>query len=90
LTPAGIAFAITQSWLTGAAMHRCRSSADGMWVCELRNGAETFHVAWNVKGDSTLSIPQQWRAGYVAQLSGGKAAIQGNSIPVGAQPVLIQ
>jgi len=90
LTPAGIAFATTQSWLTGAAMHRCRSSADGTWVCELRRGAETFHVAWNAKGGSTLSIPQDWHAGYVAQLSGAKTAVQGNSIPVGAQPILIQ
>ena len=36
LTPAGVAFATTQKWMTGAVMSGCGNSPDGAWVCELR------------------------------------------------------
>jgi hypothetical protein len=90
LTAAGKAFATTQAWMTGAAMIRCAGSADGTWVCDLRNRNGAFHIVWNTKGDTMLPVPEEWHASYINALSGGTTAIHGNSITVGVQPVMVQ
>jgi hypothetical protein len=90
LTPAGKAFATTQAWMTGAAMTRCAGSADGTWVCDLRNGNRAFHILWNTKGNTMLPVPEEWHASYANALSGGSTAIHGKSIAVGVQPVMVQ
>jgi len=90
LTPAGKAFATTQAWMTGAIMTRCASSADGTWICDLRNKNGAFHILWNTKGNTILPLPEDWHATYANNLENGKIAIQGKSISVGIQPMLIQ
>jgi len=90
LTQAGNAFATIQTWMTGAVMTRCASSADGTWICDLRNQSGPFHIVWSTKGNTTLPIPGYWHASSAEQLAGGKAEIQSQSIAVGVQPVLIQ
>jgi hypothetical protein len=71
-------------------MTRCASSADGTWICDLRNQSGPFHIVWSTKGNTTLPIPGYWHASSAEQLAGGKAEIQSQSIAVGVQPVLIQ
>jgi hypothetical protein len=89
LTRAGIAFATTQEWLTGAVMTRCASSVEGTWICDLEKNNSRFHIVWNTEGTAIFPLPDGWHASYVNHLSGGKTAIQGRSIVLGVQPVLI-
>jgi hypothetical protein len=90
LTPAGIAFATVQGWMTGAIMSRCASSADGTWTVDLQKENSTFHVVWNTRAATTFAIPEGWHASYANQLAGGKTTIHGNSTSIGVEPVLIQ
>ena len=90
LTPAGKAFATTQLWMTGAIMTRCTNSSDGTWMCDLHNKSGAFHILWNTNGDTTLAIPEDWHASHASSLAGGKTTIQGTSITIGVQPILIQ
>jgi hypothetical protein len=90
LTLAGKAFATTQAWMTGAVMTRCINSTDGTWMCDLRNQNGVFHILWNTNGNTMLPLPEDWHASYANTLAGSKTAIQGKSIAIGIQPMLIQ
>jgi len=90
LTSAGRAFSTTESWMTGAVLSRCESSADGTWICDMHNQGTTAHIVWNTKGNTTINLPSAWNAGHSTSLMGARAEIAGNSIAVGVQPSLIQ
>jgi hypothetical protein len=90
LTPAGRAFATTQAWMTGAVMTRCIGSPNGIWMCDLKNRKGVSHILWNTKGTLTFPIPEGWRHGSVYELDGGRTPIQGMSIAIGIEPILIE
>jgi hypothetical protein len=90
LTPAGNAFATIQAWMTGAVMIGCANSPDGSWVCDLRTNVGISHILWNTKHTTAVTVPENWQAHYANSLAGGKVAIVGGLITLGAEPVLIQ
>ena len=90
LTPAGNAFITIQQWLTGTVMKRCQTSDNQTWFCELNDNGKTEYIIWNVASDSSFPISREWRVSQMTQLSGSKSGIQGDSISIGIQPVLLQ
>jgi len=90
LTPAGVAYRTVEQWMIGSVLNRCVNSSDGFWVCDLsRNGSES-HIVWNPGGDRTFTLPQNWNASRIIDLQAHESPVSGNSISVGAQPVLLQ
>jgi hypothetical protein len=90
LTPAGKAFATIQTWMTGATLSRCADSGSGVWTCDLDRGGQGSHIVWSTRGNTSVSVPAAWQAATSTSLDGARTAIQGASIQVGEQPVLIQ
>ena len=90
LTPAGRAFATTQTWMKGAALSQCASPHDGVWICDLHRAEKPSHIVWSAKGDTVFSIPADWNANVVRSLAGARVETNGNSIVLGVQPLLIQ
>jgi hypothetical protein len=90
LTPAGNAFITIQRWMTGAVMKRCTTSDEQTWTCELQKNGAPAYLAWNTAGQKSFSIPTDWRVKEMTQLNGGNSSINGTSIQIGIQPVLIQ
>jgi hypothetical protein len=90
LTPAGMAFATIQTWMTGARLTRCADNGNGVWTCDLERDKGSSHVLWSTKGNTQVQVPAEWTAQQTYSLSGGKAMIQGRSVEVGEEPVLIQ
>lgn len=90
LTPAGMAFATIQKWMTGAVLTGCNVDGKGVWTCELERGNRSSHILWSARGETEASIPAAWQASEVDSLNGSRNALQGTSIHAGAQPVLIQ
>jgi hypothetical protein len=90
LTPAGVAYRTVEQWMIGSVLNRCVNSSDGFWVCDLsRNGSES-HIVWNPGSDRTFTLPQNWNATRIIDLQAHESPFSGNSISVGAQPVLLQ
>ncbi len=90
LTPAGRAFVTIQTWMTGAVVTGCAGAANGIWTCAMTRSGPIAHVLWSVKGDTPFSIPDAWRAQEIDSLDGSKSSLQGKSIQIGLQPVLVQ
>jgi hypothetical protein len=90
ITPAGKAFSQIQQWMVGAVLHRCGSSADGTWVCDLDRSGVPAHVVWNASGNKTFVIPPDWQVSGITSLAGISSQRQGNTTAIGVQPVLIQ
>jgi len=90
LTPAGHAFVNIQAWMTGAVLTRCTGNSSGLWTCDLTGSGRNTHILWNVKGSAQFQLPPEWNAKELDSLNGNRAAVEGKSIEVGAQPVLIQ
>jgi hypothetical protein len=90
ITAAGKAFITIQEWLSGAVMKRCESPDGQVWTCALERNGTVAHLAWNTQGEKPFSIPNEWHAREVIQLSGERRPINGNSSSIGIQPVLIQ
>jgi hypothetical protein len=90
LTPAGKAFATVQTWMTGATLNRCAVDGNGVWTCEFERGNRSSHILWSTRGNTSVSIPDTWHVTESNSLDGSRTAVQGKSIQVGEQPVLIQ
>jgi hypothetical protein len=90
LTPAGKAFATVQAWMTGAVMNRCTSSADGIWMCDLRMKGGVSHILWDTKGNAIFAVPKGWHVSHVDTLNGTRGPLRGKPVAVGSQPILIQ
>ncbi len=90
LTPAGTAFVTIQTWMTGSVLTGCSVNENGVWTCGLERGNRSSHILWNARGETDTPIPAAWQASEVDSLNGSKSAMQGRSIQVGAEPVLIQ
>jgi hypothetical protein len=90
LTAAGRAFVTIQDWLKGSVMKRCLTSENKNWICEIDRGESSQYIVWNTDGDRSFRLSKDWRVSKVTQLAGGTSPIQGDSIQIGIQPVLIQ
>jgi hypothetical protein len=90
LTPAGRAFVTIQRWMTGAVMKRCMTSANHNWICELQKDGKTEYILWNPDGPVSFRISRDWHVSQVTQLAGGSGAIDGDSVSIGIDPVLLQ
>jgi len=90
LRAGGRAFATIQQWMTGAVMKRCLTSPDKNWVCEMNQSGAWQYIVWNTDGDRSFRLSHDWHVSRVMQLSGTTTPIQGDSIRIGIQPVLIQ
>ena len=90
LTPAGMAFATIQKWMTGAVLTGCSVNGNGVWTCGLERGNRSSHILWSAGGEAETPIPAGWQASEVDSLNGSKNSMQGGSIQIGPLPVLIQ
>jgi hypothetical protein len=90
LTAAGTAFVAIQQWMTGSVMKRCQTSDNQSWVCQLDKGGRTEYLVWNAAGSSSFHFPKEWRITQMTQLSGSRSEIQGDTVSIGIQPVLLQ
>jgi len=56
-TPPGLAYAVVQSWMSGATLTGCRQYVNGLWACELqRTGGYDAWMLWSSTGN-TISVP---------------------------------
>jgi hypothetical protein len=90
LTPAGKAYITIEGWLTGAVMERCDTIDGETWVSDLQKNGKPVHIVWNTAGGKTFTLPSAWQVSEVTQLSGGVVGVNGNSVQIGIQPVLLQ
>jgi Glycosyl hydrolases family 39 len=90
ITSAGRAYTTIEQWMVGSVLNRCAGSGDGTWVCDLDRNNQTSHVVWNTTGNTSFSIPPDWRVSRITSLSGVTSESQGDSIAIGVQPVLVQ
>jgi hypothetical protein len=88
--PAAKSFATIQTWLTGSVLHRCLTSDNHDWVCELDQSGTWKYIVWNTDGDRSFRLAKNWKVSKVTQLDGSVAKIDGDTIHVGISPVLIQ
>jgi hypothetical protein len=59
LTPAGTAYGVMESWLSGASLTQCQEYQSGLWACELqRTGGYDAWMIWSTTGGNiTQAIP---------------------------------
>ncbi|HTV60709.1 MAG TPA: cellulase family glycosylhydrolase [Verrucomicrobiae bacterium] len=90
MTPAAHAFATIQQWMTGAVMHKCIESENHNWVCEMDRDGAWSYIVWNPGGERAFRVASNWHVSRVTQLSGGTSHIEGGTVQIGIEPVLIQ
>jgi hypothetical protein len=90
LRPGGLAFEAIQKWLTGSVMRHVWTSDNKNWVVQIDQGGRAEYIVWNEQGDRSFRLSKDWHVSRVTQLLGGTSAIQGDSVQIGIQPVLIQ
>jgi hypothetical protein len=90
LTPAGVAFATIQKWMTGAVLTGCSSARNGLWTCGFQRENSVSHVMWSATKETAVPVPVAWQAHELEMLNGNRTQIQNNAITVGIAPVLIQ
>lgn len=89
-TAAGLAYAHTAQWLTGATMVQ-RSVTDGTWVIGLaRPGGVQAWVVWHPDGPAVFDVPLAWNIGHVHDLSGGTTSFGGGMLTIGIAPLLLE
>lgn len=93
----GVAYQETGSWLVGALMSQKCSSQGTVWSCTLtRSGGYQALVVWDAsqtcKNGFCSTTNYQFSGPYVNYLSldGSKTPISGNTVPIGAKPILLQ
>jgi len=84
------AFATVQQWISGATMHRCLTSENHNWICEMDRNGSWFYVVWNPDGEKSFRLANNWHVREVVKMDGTTTPISGDSIQIGAQPVLIR
>lgn len=91
LTPAGIAYAAVENWMTGAVMSRpCapESGDSNTWTCTLvRDGGYQATVVWNTAGPATWTAHQGLNR--VRTLDGNSTTASA-AIAIGPKPVLVE
>jgi hypothetical protein len=90
LTAAGNAYATVQRWLEGSVMKRCLTSENRNWICQIDKNGAAEYVVWNEAETRSFRLSKDWRVSRVTQLDGSTNPIQGDSVQIGIQPVLIQ
>jgi len=90
LTPAGQAFATIQRWMAGASLSQCVASENRDWVCELKNNGADEYIVWNTGGSRDFHLVRDWHVSQYTKLDRSVSRINGDTIPIGTQPVLIQ
>jgi Glycosyl hydrolases family 39 len=90
LTPAARAYTTIQKWMVGASISKCLTSSDKNWVCEMKRGDSKQYIVWNTEGNRNFLISKDWSVAQFTQLDGKVNKIEGPSIHIGIQPILIQ
>ncbi len=90
ITPAGNAFITIQQWMTGWTLHRCLTSDNHNWVCELEQNGNWKYIVWSPDGEKGFRLAKNWKVSQVTHLDGTTSQISGDSVSIGGQPVLIQ
>lgn len=90
LTPAGKAFGIIQTWMTGAVLTGCTAARNGVWTCGLERGNRTSHLVWSTGGETSFPVPAAWQAQEANSLDGSQRPIKGHAILAENSPVLLQ
>ncbi|MDQ3813208.1 MAG: carbohydrate binding domain-containing protein [Armatimonadota bacterium] len=90
LADGGIAYREVANWLAGARMLSKRIDADNTWIVELlRSESDTEHIVWNPTGSRAFTIPLAWGATTTRDLTGASAALAGNTVTIGPEPILL-
>ncbi len=75
--------------MTGYVLHRCLTSDNNNWVCEMEQNGDFRFIVWNTDGDKPFRLAKNWKVSQVTHLDGTVNKIDGDSIRIGIQPVLI-
>jgi hypothetical protein len=87
LTPAGTATGTLNTWLVDATLHRCSSSDDNLWTCDLTTSSGTkARIVW-----ATTRAVWYSATGYstVKTLDGGSTPASSGGIQAGVEPVML-
>jgi hypothetical protein len=97
LTPAGLAFKITQDWMLGAVV-KCDSpdkpepkkgASHALWTCTLQRGGNTSYVVWNPEGGGAFAVPTSWHVNRLRSLADVTEPLPATrQVILGGQPVL--
>jgi hypothetical protein len=90
VTPAGNAYGAIESWLSGSTLHRCLTSDNDNWVCELDQAGKWKFIVWNTQAEKPFRLAKNWKVSQVVHLDGSTSNIDGDSVHIGTKPVLIQ
>jgi hypothetical protein len=90
ITPAGNAFITIQKWMTGWTLHKCLTSDNRNWVCEMNQGSTYKFIVWSTDGEKGFKLAPNWKVSTVTTLDGTVTQINGDSVSIGGRPVLIQ
>jgi hypothetical protein len=89
-TVSGVAFRVVAGWLVGGRLAGGWRRADGTFVYELaRSDGRGGYLAWNPDGDVTLPIAPSWRVAAAHHTDGTSSSVDGCSVTVGRDPVLL-
>jgi hypothetical protein len=84
----GIAHREVYHWMVGANMNPC-TSANNVYQCKLsRSGGYEALMVWNTGASSAFSTGTGFTR--YKTLSGSVISIESGSVPIGAQPILIE
>ncbi len=89
VTPAGHAYGIIQTWMTGATMNGCTESADHTWTCQLERSGKKKWIVWNTQASRKFDVPRTWRATSATRLLQDSHPLQGTIVDIGPVPVLL-
>ncbi len=88
-TEAAGAYAMVESWLAGASMNGCASTAGGVWTCQITRAAKAEWILWSPAG--MVSSSSSLGASTATDLHGVVTAVDSSGrVSVGAAPVLLQ
>ncbi len=89
LTPAGIAYRETVTWLTGAQVIS-KSVSNDTWIVELqRSGGYKARIVWNTSGTQIFNIPSSWNVLHIRDLY-ADTLIPSSSIQINGLPLLFE
>jgi hypothetical protein len=97
LTPAGLAFKVTEDWMLGAVVTSCDSAdkpeikkaSHSLWTCKLDREGKTSYVVWNPDGGVKFTVPPSWKVNRIRSLENvDKPLPASREEMLGHQPVL--
>jgi hypothetical protein len=90
VTPAGTAYGTIESWMSGWVLHKCLTSANNNWVCELQQNGKSRFIVWNTQGEVPFRLADNWKISQALHLDGSTEPISNGSVRISTKPTLLQ